>query len=1480
MIDKKEIDLLINASIRGKKDLNEIPKTISDIEKAIDKQASAAKRGESSIDELKASMLSLKDVQSTLTGKAGLVGAFQTLGDNVAKTEEKVAKSTKAYNDFNEKLKGQESVTDAQQKKLIKLSSTMEAQVATLAKQKTQYAETAAALKEAGIETDNLAAAERQLRSLAADVGVVMQKNQAIIDSYSDTVRKAREEEKQRAADAVRNSKAQTDAATEQANRQKALDAAAKTAAEAAAAAKRKAADDQIEQQQRVLVASDKLAKALKEAEQAFASDNALVKQGQDAEKAAKGYGSLAVASADLTPKLKGLKATINDIINPSNSATSTLGGLESSVKKIGDAVTKIKGPVKDYKQTLGELKAVQEGLGAQSQIIDNFRKQQDALRAARLEYTTAKAEVLKYAAAVQQGGDKGASFSKALADAENRARAASVAMGQQITVLRASRQALTETGIAVKDLAASEDRLVAVARETNTAMASLTAGVDKYGIAVDKVRKGGVFGGGEGERTSLNFAQRLRGQILSLTAAYVGLFGAVTEAKAAIDAQVQQQTIESRIGVAIDSNDPQKIGKEYEYLRGRADYYGVGLAKLADSYGSYAIAAKARNFDDQQTKYTFEQLTAAMRVLKLNTDQQNRAFTQFNQILGKTKPELEDIKTIAESGFAGAQSLMAKGLLTIGQNGIRAGHEVEDMGKLMKKGLVDSGQLIYALAVQAEKDLGGRVPNAIKTLAAEQGRFETAMFEFQKAVSNSGWADAYVATLKEIQTLLASEDGAKAANAIGQAFTALAKVLIFTLENISTVKDISVAFLVVWAGAKFTEGIAGLQNLSNGVDGVGKSLSTVQKGFVLFTTFVAGWTIGTIIYDKFEIVRDAAAYLVTGLIEAWTTIQHSFLGAVEVLPIYFKNVMAGIVNVVFAGVKKVGGVFAGLASSVGLDSLADSLNAAVQSVSLTYESTEAIISRRRADLKKDLDAIRSIRKDMLGSSGAPGRSPPTAAAVATAALAGNAPTGRAGKPKAQLGTDDDKAANKRQTQIDEISKALDGLIAKTDKANSDSLAAQLNAVDVQYDALKGKIAKLGGKEGKDFAQQLAEGIAAYKGQITENFNKKVAAEQQALTKKLEDADAAAGRRNKEDLDARLKAVEDRYAETYRDIEAFRQKAVVNGTENGEAKLMKDRLDGAVAELKNLERKKFIQDEITRQETAISDLVKSRADRIKTVNDLEEAGLITNKQADEQKRAIIAELQPQIEALAASGQIFATSLDGAFDPVKVQAFVAQLNLAVASQGRLNKEFEVTGKQIDEKIANGLTSAIDKSTTALGEAIAGTKSWGEAISEVGKTFLSFAADFAREIALMILKQYVLNQLQSSGVGGGIAGVVNAAVKHSGGTIGGVSSRTRQVPAGYFSNAPRYHSGGVQGLKQDEYATILQKNEEVLAAGDPRNVMNMAASGKLGGSTQQPGQRFVFVDDRASVAEAMQSSEGEQVIVQAIRRNAGSVKQYLR
>lgn len=1450
---RKEIDLLINAQFRGRNELAAVPKTIAALEAALDKQTKAAQRGEASIDELKSTLLSLEQVKSTIAGGAGLIGSFQKLTAQIEKSEASVRKNAQAYDEYKKNLGDIAQATDQQRDKLQKLAAASDRSLATLTRQRAEYTAIEKSLKEAGVSTNDLANAEKNLLDQAAKLGVVMSRNRDAIKGYGDTVAKAREETRKLA-------EAEKLAAAQAAETARAREKAAEAQRAASAGQLRQSLDNKDSD---AATRASQLA-ALRADITGRSRDAGLSKTADDADKAAKSFTTLARASSNLTPKVVSLREAVSSIISPTDEANKTIGGIETRISSLSNSFTKAKGPIKDYQTSMSQLKAAQAALGQQASLIDDFSRQTAALRAARAEFTQARAQVIQYAAAVRQGGDEGARFTKALADAQARAGASSAALAQQVAATRQVRDALRAAGLATNDLVASQARLNSSASASVAAMRQLGDATERYGVQQEKASSG--------ERTTLNFAQRLRGQILSLTAAYVGLFGAVQTANSAIKATVDQDAINNRLAVAIDSNDADKIAKEYTYLRNRADYYGVGVKSLADSYGGYAIAAKSAGFQNDQTKFTFEQLTAGMRVLKLSTDQQGRAFTQLQQILSKTKPEMEDIKTIAESGFVGVQGLMARGLLSIGQTGVRAGTEVQDMFKLMKEGALDSGTAIFALAVQSEKELGKRIPEAIKSLSAEQGRFESQVFDFQKAIADSGWADAYKQVLIDLSVLIKSEDGARAAQAIGQAFSALAKTLIFLLSNIELVKAAAQAFIVIWAGNTFIGAIQGLMALSVAATAAGGAFGLARGAFILFATALAAWNIGKWANDQFTEVRQAGIYLVTSLDIAWTTIRHSFQAAFEVLPIFFQNVLATLLNSLTFFSRKVGSVLASLASAVGFDEVANALNTAVKDLTFETKSVDSVIAARKKSLEADLAAIKKIRDDSIEFEFSGGR-------ASTPAASASGPTPQPGRPRSNLGPDDKKAeaaAKQRLADIAEITKALENLSTKTSKAQGESLKSQLDAVDTQYAELGRKIAALGGQQGIEFTKQFSDGIKAYKGEITANFNAKLLAEQQSLQKKIEDAEVASGRRSATNLDARLAAIKTKYAQTYREIEDYRAKLESNGQSTAGADQMKQRLDGEVETIKNLERQKFAYDELKRFEGDMQQLLQTRAASLRTIADLEEASIITTAQARSDSAKVIATMQPQIEALALEAQNFAISLGAAFDPIKIQQFIAQLTLAKTSAKGLNTELVITEKQFNEKLAAGITNVFGTFADNISQAIAGQKSWGDAIKATGRAFLQFAADFLREIAMMILKQLVLKALQSSGAFGGLFSA-GAGVAHAGGVIGHTRNRTRQVSPGWFANAPRYHSGGMAGLGQDEYATILQRGEEVLTKDSPRNIMNggSAQSGK-----KDPGTRFVLVDDRSKVAEAMASAEGDRVIIESIRRNAATVRQYTR
>ena len=127
-----------------------------------------------------------------------------------------------------------------------------------------------------------------------------------------------------------------------------------------------------------------------------------------------------------------------------------------------------------------------------------------------------------------------------------------------------------------------------------------------------------------------------------------------------------------------------------------------------------------------------------------------------------------------------------------------------------------------------------------------------------------------------------------------------------------------------------------------------------------------------------------------------------------------------------------------------------------------------------------------------------------------------------------------------------------------------------------------------------------------------------------------------------------------------------------------------------------------------------------------------------------------------------------------------------------------------------------------------------------------------------------------ELVFPGAGKMAAASMSANGKHTGGMVG--PGTHRKVDPLLFAGAPRYHSGGMVGLKPDERPAILQTGEEVLARNDPRNAAN-------GGAAGGAGTRIINVIDPAMVSDYMASSAGEKTILNVLQRNPGAVRQVL-
>lgn len=253
----------------------------------------------------------------------------------------------------------------------------------------------------------------------------------------------------------------------------------------------------------------------------------------------------------------------------------------------------------------------------------------------------------------------------------------------------------------------------------------------------------------------------------------------------------------------------------------------------------------------------------------------------------------------------------------------------------------------------------------------------------------------------------------------------------------------------------------------------------------------------------------------------------------------------------------------------------------------------------------------------------------------------------------------------------------------------------------------------------------------------------------------------------------------------------------------------------------------------------------------------------------------VEELRLQLQGLNADLMIaydamiaFWKAQDPATNP-NAAAAVANLERAKSALRATGTQAVVTGKQINDMIAQGGAQAFDRFAEAIAN---GANAW----DSFKDAFLQFAADFLRQIAQMIIQAAILQALTGSptggggGAGGGIAGFINGLFRHDGGMVGS-GGGYKSVWAGHFANATRYHSGGIVGLRPNEVPAILEKGEEVLDANDPRHRNNG------GGGEPVLNAKIVNVLDGPDVlANALADERGQRVLMNFFRNNARAIQ----
>jgi len=275
--------------------------------------------------------------------------------------------------------------------------------------------------------------------------------------------------------------------------------------------------------------------------------------------------------------------------------------------------------------------------------------------------------------------------------------------------------------------------------------------------------------------------------------------------------------------------------------------------------------------------------------------------------------------------------------------------------------------------------------------------------------------------------------------------------------------------------------------------------------------------------------------------------------------------------------------------------------------------------------------------------------------------------------------------------------------------------------------------------------------------------------------------------------------------------------------------------------------------------------------RLQGIENQRSLGLITADQASQQIAAARGEAMGKLgDATTKIKELAAATNDPAIVQGANEIAVALQNIGLqGAQGldaaiiNLRRSMDDLNKSFAQSAVN---AGVDAMTQLFTDLASGSKSAGDAIKDFVVNFVKSMA----ELAARALATYVVLQLLDSvypGLGQAAAAGMSASKRHSGGAAG--HGTKADYPAWMFAGAPRFHSGGMVGLKPGEVPAILQTGEQVLSRDQ------VAAQGKAGGS----GTRIVNVIDPNLVQDYMTSASGERTILNVIERNAGAVRQKL-
>src|SRR5436190_2388369 len=179
----QDVLLRVRAQNQATTDLKAATDSINAMTAAVARNSEAARTGAISSGELKSEIGKLNEAAKQLTSISALVGRFRDFNDQVEKQTTAVEAAKKALADHQAALAASGSELKKDKDQVDRLTRALEAAQKSLQKSQADHARYGETLRKAGVDTKNLAEAERLLvQSYTAGEAGLVELNKALVD--------------------------------------------------------------------------------------------------------------------------------------------------------------------------------------------------------------------------------------------------------------------------------------------------------------------------------------------------------------------------------------------------------------------------------------------------------------------------------------------------------------------------------------------------------------------------------------------------------------------------------------------------------------------------------------------------------------------------------------------------------------------------------------------------------------------------------------------------------------------------------------------------------------------------------------------------------------------------------------------------------------------------------------------------------------------------------------------------------------------------------------------------------------------------------------------------------------------------------------------------------------------------------------------------------------------------------------------------